>query len=914
LLDSLLTLQSEVGGEDVVTIGREELRLLREGSKQAEQLAACNVRLADHLEKLRATSSRVDTLEKENTRLAAELEKSLRKQKNLVGTPRMGTPVAQVARLTPALSDPPSSLNRVDFDDSRPVTKEMYQSLTAKYNLVWDNFIYAKGLKKKAEELYISAEKKNKDWKTYEQSRDFEIEKKADKIQRLEEEVQRLKSQMTGQRERKLDTQDQFPMAHPRLSKASNEVEVAISSPIKGRQPGSLMRNSEPNAVQTGDATRISDSSKDPGQYNNDGADGPEVELPAHRDDIGLRVEDTDFEPIEQHHTSSTEGDPDPLSPNKATGQKNAIKKETSADTAESQDTPIVISSRSIKKRKMHHEPIESGISKVKSERITSSPVGLAGLRYLNPNDSIDLDDIGEKVDTPRKQRRLFDLSREGPRLVSYSPQSGSHRTQNQEISRSTNHFMPERPSQDTPVRRRDSALQPLNTNKQILPRTSEDRAPKKRRIASDKAVGDLMEDGEITPVARSRRQASDSSELLMELLAKPSPPKQVLSPARLGQFRNAGVQQPRSTRQYATSGLANQLRRTSQEESTISKAIQSTYTRGSIPRTSSSKGATRESVDRSRPTSKRSLRGSAEPSRPSSKGTSRSSADLSRPSSKGTSRTSVELPRPSSKRSMRSDFNFEPAQLPKRSNVAEFFEKTRQGRTPRESPQDLRSPSRLSAEVSRPSSRQSASKTTASGSRKAQFCGIANALDRETDPDREPLRNRPVHTLTLQDFKINPNYNQGFNYAFSEVVRGQEARQCLQGCTKPECCGGKFRALAQSMQKPGPPTASQEEADEMLLNEFMGDNAYKIQNMKREQRDELLLQARTRELANKLGKHRHAYERRASPPGFWRTDFPTTQEHLEDRQRAKEKERDVVQQRYEQAMRSGGTYIFRDE
>jgi hypothetical protein len=115
-------------------------------------------------------------------------------------------------------------------------------------------------------------------------------------------------------------------------------------------------------------------------------------------------------------------------------------------------------------------------------------------------------------------------------------------------------------------------------------------------------------------------------------------------------------------------------------------------------------------------------------------------------------------------------------------------------------------------------------------------------------------------------------------------------------------------------MQKPGPPTASQEEADEMLLNEFMGDNAYKIQNMKREQRDELLLQARTRELANKLGKHRHAYERRASPPGFWRTDFPTTQEHLEDRQRAKEKERDVVQQRYEQAMRSGGTYIFRDE
>jgi len=112
----------------------------------------------------------------------------------------------------------------------------------------------------------------------------------------------------------------------------------------------------------------------------------------------------------------------------------------------------------------------------------------------------------------------------------------------------------------------------------------------------------------------------------------------------------------------------------------------------------------------------------------------------------------------------------------------------------------------------------------------------------------------------------------------------------------------------------PGPPTASQEEADEMLLNEFMGDNTYKIQHMNREQKEELLLQARTRELANKFGKHRHAYERRASPPGFWRTDFPTTQERLEDRQRAKERERDLVQQRYEQAMRPGGAYVFRDE
>ncbi len=99
-----------------------------------------------------------------------------------------------------------------------------------------------------------------------------------------------------------------------------------------------------------------------------------------------------------------------------------------------------------------------------------------------------------------------------------------------------------------------------------------------------------------------------------------------------------------------------------------------------------------------------------------------------------------------------------------------------------------------------------------------------------------------------------------------------------------------------------------------MLLNEFMGDNAYKIRNMSKAEREELILQAKTRELANKYGRHRHAYERRSSPPGFWRTDFPTTQEEIDDREKAKQKVRDEVAKRYKEAMRPGGAFIFRDE
>jgi hypothetical protein len=171
------------------------------------------------------------------------------------------------------------------------------------------------------------------------------------------------------------------------------------------------------------------------------------------------------------------------------------------------------------------------------------------------------------------------------------------------------------------------------------------------------------------------------------------------------------------------------------------------------------------------------------------------------------------------------------------------------------------------------------------------------------------------LEKLSLQDFKINPNYNHGYNYAFADVVRNQDARRCLQGCTKPECCGNKFRALAAAARDPNKPlTASQEEDDARLLEEFMGDNAYKLRNMTKAERDETLLQARTRELANKHGRHRHAYERRRSPPGFWRVEFPTTQEEIEDREKSKQLERDLVAQRYEEAMRPGGAYIFRDE
>lgn len=171
-------------------------------------------------------------------------------------------------------------------------------------------------------------------------------------------------------------------------------------------------------------------------------------------------------------------------------------------------------------------------------------------------------------------------------------------------------------------------------------------------------------------------------------------------------------------------------------------------------------------------------------------------------------------------------------------------------------------------------------------------------------------LRSRPVAELKLQDFKPNPVYNQGYSYAFSETVRKRGDRMCLPGCTNLQCCGSTFRTFAEAQ---APLSSSQEET---LLEDYLGD-AYDNMNrtqMASDERQELVLQARTKKMAKEVGKHREAYERRRTPPGFWRVDFPTTQEHEEDRARAREQEKEIVKERWMEAQRRGGKWIFRDE
>ncbi|KKY28842.1 putative peroxisomal membrane protein pex16 [Phaeomoniella chlamydospora] len=188
--------------------------------------------------------------------------------------------------------------------------------------------------------------------------------------------------------------------------------------------------------------------------------------------------------------------------------------------------------------------------------------------------------------------------------------------------------------------------------------------------------------------------------------------------------------------------------------------------------------------------------------------------------------------------------------------------------------------------------------------------------------PEDEPLRARPLNRLSLQDFKINAAVNDGLNYAYSDVVRGRSARKCLPGCTRPECCGTKFLTLASDLPSstflPTNPHSSTTDPDTALLLSYLSfPSTSSLDQFSPTERQTLLLQAKTKAAADKFGKmHRHAWQpqRQRSPPGFWRTDIPETQEMEENRRKAEEIEREVVEERWREAMKVGGRWMFRDE
>lgn len=183
----------------------------------------------------------------------------------------------------------------------------------------------------------------------------------------------------------------------------------------------------------------------------------------------------------------------------------------------------------------------------------------------------------------------------------------------------------------------------------------------------------------------------------------------------------------------------------------------------------------------------------------------------------------------------------------------------------------------------------------------------------RGNPPKPVRLRDRLLGGLRPEDFKVNPRSNNGYKHAFDEVVRSREERAELSGCTDPNCCGRQFRAMAESELSAGGPGILSRMADVKMMEDYLGAEAYQLAKMTREERQETWLKAKIQDLANRLGRHRHRFARRPSPPGYWNPDFPSTQEIEKNKEEAERAERSLVEERWREAMR-GGRWLFRDE
>ncbi|KAJ4390321.1 hypothetical protein N0V85_007338 [Neurospora sp. IMI 360204] len=214
---------------------------------------------------------------------------------------------------------------------------------------------------------------------------------------------------------------------------------------------------------------------------------------------------------------------------------------------------------------------------------------------------------------------------------------------------------------------------------------------------------------------------------------------------------------------------------------------------------------------------------------------------------------------------------------------------------TPLQREQSLQTPARIPAAVQ--------------GSHSAPNLRRARDMAKST-----PLRERAVSELRLEDFKVNPKVNNGYTHAFDEVVRGRAERAKLEGCTDPNCCGRTARILAESELSSGGSAHLLKPENIALMEDYLGPECYRLGTMTVAEKKEVWLKAKTIAVANSFGRHRHRFERRRSPPGYWDPDFPGTQEEKERREEANRRERETVEKRWREAMRGNGRWLFRDE
>ena len=184
-------------------------------------------------------------------------------------------------------------------------------------------------------------------------------------------------------------------------------------------------------------------------------------------------------------------------------------------------------------------------------------------------------------------------------------------------------------------------------------------------------------------------------------------------------------------------------------------------------------------------------------------------------------------------------------------------------------------------------------------------------SLQKKRGQAERRLRGKSIGELSLNDFVLNPAMNQGFNQALGEIDNRKSNKCCPPNCSKPECCGNAFASAIRSAGTASLQDLSTQEKDN-LIESYLGFPLSTLELLSNQGYQKLLGEAIGKQFAEKYGRLKQA--RADSPPGYWRAEFPSTQERDADKRCAEQIEKAAIADRRREALRSGGLWVFRDE
>ncbi|KAI1495553.1 DNA repair protein endonuclease SAE2/CtIP C-terminus-domain-containing protein [Biscogniauxia marginata] len=754
--------------------------------------------LASEVDSLRHAVSKANRLEDENQSLKSEIE-NLKNTSHPEPQPKDSTrsgddnrniraPLApRFANQTPC-SKRPSKSGRLDIDRLKlPELKEEYSKLEGNYAKLREKYLELQDAHTESTRLLRERTMVYHQWVNHAKKLNEQAQSRSRKIKKLEARLAEvtpspLASSFSSSTRDVQTTQQRGEHVFDQTNTNTLDgLTLARPDPVSRSSPALLNTNGQTREASI-DINCFHTEKSNETQRLETGNSTPQAESQENGENDGA----PSLPPLPQGHGG--------------TGRQIFVKSEPSSDT------PVVVSERSLRKRKHGHDPLEQATvsPKVKTEP-GSDPLIIDERRHSTVQESIDFDVVARNVQTPRKRNKSWRVSEERhadtpephgvlPGISNPAIKQRDHRVAIDGSYDSYNNFAP--PAEDSaspqfrgrttaslpePQLDPSSTLHPLNVNKHDRPKSRIDSSSKgSKSLSISHGIASLTEDGDHPEnMVTSTKKKSRTSGILQALLDSPS--------------LEAGA--------------------------------------AAIPTTTRSKDMP--------------------------------NMDLSQ------------------------------FQVPQKRQLPFGKDGSRKGRStiPKDGrpviPNSKRIP--ISTDVKRSL---------------GEATNRVNAAKGVT-----PLRGLPKSKLRLDDFKINLDANEGYDYAYTDVVRNKDERASLTGCVKETCCGPTFRALAQASR--GSTGAN---AFQSLLEWHLGDECYKLSTMSDLEKERLWVEAKTIELANQHGKHRHRYQRMTTPPGFWRTDFPSTQEGEQDKQEAAKLERQMIEERYREAMRPGGRWVFRDE